>query len=108
VGTHNPTMRIRSIRHKGLARLVEHDDPSGLHPHVIDKVIKIVAFLRDMSSEQELYMVPVWKAHGLTGDRKGSWSLFVSRNWPITFKIDRDEVEIVDLDFEDYHWDAQA
>lgn len=44
-----------------------------------------------------------WKAHQLTGDRKGVWSLFVTKNWRMTFRIDRDEVEVVDLDYEDYH-----
>jgi toxin HigB-1 len=96
-------MRIRSIRHKGLLSLVEDGDSSGLQPHVVDKVTKIVAFLQDMSVEQELYMVPSWKAHRLTGDRKGTWSLFVTRNWRITFAIDQDEIEIIDLDYEDYY-----
>ena len=47
--------------------------------------------------------VPSWKAHQLTGDRKGIWSLNVTRNWRMTFRIDRTEGEIVDLDYEDYH-----
>ena len=47
--------------------------------------------------------VPSWKAHSLTGRRKGTWSLFVTKNWRITFRIDQDQIEIVDLDYEDYH-----
>lgn len=47
--------------------------------------------------------MPVWKAHQLTGSRKGVWSLFVTKNWRITFRIDHDEIEIIDLDNEDYH-----
>jgi toxin HigB-1 len=47
--------------------------------------------------------VPAWKAHQMTGNRKGSWSLSVTKNWRITFKIDRKEPEIVDLNLEDYH-----
>ena len=43
-----------------------------------------------------------WKAHQLTGNRKGTWSLSVSRNWRITFQIDA-EAEVTGLDFEDYH-----
>jgi toxin HigB-1 len=39
----------------------------------------------------------------LTGDRKGTWSLFVTKNWRMTFRIDRQEIEIIDLDYEDYH-----
>ena len=39
----------------------------------------------------------------LTGGRKGTWSLTVTANWRLTFRIDREEREIVDLDYEDYH-----
>lgn len=38
----------------------------------------------------------------LKGDRAGIWSLTVSRNWRMTFRLD-DEGAIVDLDLEDYH-----
>jgi proteic killer suppression protein len=64
---------------------------------------KIVAFLQDMERDNELRTIPGWKAHRLTGDRKGTWSLFVTRNWRITFRVDRAENEIVELDYEDYH-----
>ena len=47
--------------------------------------------------------VPSWKAHQLVGDRKGVWSLSVTKNWRITFRIDQATIEIVDLDYEDYH-----
>ena len=57
----------------------------------------------DMEREDELRTVPSWKAHMLTGDRKGTWSLFVTKNWRMTFRIDRKEIEIIDLDYEDYH-----
>jgi len=56
-----------------------------------------------MEREEELRTVPGWKAHLLTGDRKGVWSLFVTKNWRITFRIDRAEIVIIDLDYEDYH-----
>ena len=39
----------------------------------------------------------------LSGDRRGIWSLAVTANWRLTFRIDRDAMEIVDLDYEDYH-----
>ena len=96
-------MRIRTILHKGLRRFVEHDDPSGLQPAVVEKVRRMVSFLQDMGREEELRTVPSWKAHMLTGDRKGTWSLFVTKNWRMTFRIDADGIEIIDLDYEDYH-----
>jgi toxin HigB-1 len=62
-----------------------------------------VSFLQSMEHESELRSVPVWKHHQMTGDRKGTWSLFVTKNWRITFQIDREEIEIIDLNYEDYH-----
>jgi proteic killer suppression protein len=43
------------------------------------------------------------KAHTLTGDRKGTWSLSVTRNRRLTFRIDTAEREICDVNLEDYH-----
>ena len=56
-----------------------------------------------MEHEEELRTIPGWKAHWLGGDRKGVWSLTVTKNWRITFRGDGAEGEIVDLDYEDYH-----
>ena len=56
-----------------------------------------------MEDAEELRALPSWKAHTLTGDRKGVWSLHVTRNWRMTFSVDPAEREIVDLNFEDYH-----
>jgi len=56
-----------------------------------------------MVVEEELRTLPVWKPHQLTGERKGTWSLHVTENWRITFAIDQQEIDIIDLDYEDYH-----
>ena len=96
-------MRIRNVVHKGLRRFIEDDDATGLQAAVVPKVRRIVTFLQDMEREDELRTVPSWKAHQLTGDRKGTWSLFVTKNWRITFRIDQTEIEIIDLDYEDSH-----
>ena len=63
----------------------------------------MVSFLQDMAGEEELRAVPSWKAHRLTGNRKGTWSLFVTKNWRMTFKVEHEELAIIDLDYEDYH-----
>jgi toxin HigB-1 len=87
-------VKIRTVIHKGLRRLIEDDNTSGLPAAVVPKVRNIVSFLQDMEQESELRTVPSWKAHQLTGDRKGVWSLFVTKNWRITFRIDQAEIEI--------------
>ena len=96
-------MRIGNVLHKGLRRLIESDDASGIAPDLVDKVRRMVAFLQDMETENQLRQVPTWKAHLLTGNRKGTWSLFVSKNWRLTFRINKTEIEIIDLNYEDYH-----
>lgn len=64
---------------------------------------RILSFLQDMERTDELRAVPAWKAHRLTGSRQDTWSLSVTRNWRLTFRIDRADTAIVDLDYEDYH-----
>ena len=71
-----------------------------MRPAVAPKLRPTVHYLQDMEWEEEPRAVPDWRAHGLTGDRKGSCSLSVAANWRPTFRIDRKENEIVDLDHE--------
>ena len=94
-------MKIRSIAHKGLRRLYEGNSSKGLNADTVDKLRKMLAFLDAMQDPEELRALPTWKAHILTGDRKGTWSLSVTRNWRLTFGIGDDE--IIDLNLEDYH-----
>lgn len=79
------------------------DDMSGLPPSHVDKIRKMLAFLQDMGREDELRTIPGWRPHRLAGARRGTWSLSVTRNWRITFRVDRTTNAITQLDFEDYH-----
>ena len=96
-------MKIRSFAHKGLKRLYKEDNAKGIPPDSADKLRKMLAFLEGMNSPEELHALSSWKAHTLTGDRKGAWSLSVTRNRRLTFYIDISEPEICDLNLEDYH-----
>ena len=97
------TVKIRNIIHKGLKRLYAEDNTKGVPPDTVDKLRKMLAFLDDMEAPEELRALPSWKVHALTGDRKGTWSLSVTRNRRLTFRIDTAEQEICDLNLEDYH-----
>ena len=96
-------MQIRNIVHKGVKRLYMEDHAKGLPADTVDKLRKMLAFLQDMEHPDELHAIPLWKAHQMKGDRKGTWRLHVTRNWRLTFRIDTEEHEICDLDYEDYH-----
>lgn len=67
------------------------------------KVRRIVTFLQDMEREDELRTVPSWKAHQLTGDRKGTLEPVRHQELADHVRIDQTEIEIIDLDYEDYH-----
>jgi proteic killer suppression protein len=95
-------MEIGSFEHRGLRRLFEDDDAAKVDAAVADKLRLILAFLQDMGSIKELTTPPKWKAHQLAGDRKGTWTLSVTRNWRLTFRVDEDGI-LQDIDFEDYH-----
>ncbi len=96
-------MKIRNIVHKGLKRLYSEDGTKGVPPDTVDKLRKMLAFLDDMQEPEELRDLPSWKVHTSTGDRKGTWSLSVTRNRCLTFRVDIAEHEICDLNLEDYH-----
>ena len=96
-------VRIRNFIHKGLKKLYTDDATKGVPPDTVDKLRKMLAFLDDMDDPEELRALPSWKAHTLTGDRKGTWSLSVTANRRLTFRIDTAEREIYDVNLEDYH-----
>lgn len=96
-------VRIRNFVHKGLKKLYADDATKGVPPDNADKLRKMFFFLDEMEDPEELRMLPSWKVHPLTGDRKGTWSLSVTANRRLTFCIDTTEREIYDVDLEDYH-----
>lgn len=96
-------VQIRNFVHKGLKRLYAEDVARGVPPETVDKLRKMLAFLDDMNDPEELRALPAWKVHTLTGDRKGTLSLTVTRNRRLTFRIDVAEREIYDVNLEDYH-----
>jgi proteic killer suppression protein len=53
----------------------------------------MLAFLDDMEEPEELRTLLTWKVHTLTGDRKSTWSLSVTANRRLTFRIDTTERE---------------
>ena len=96
-------VKIRNFAHKGLKRFYEEDSAKGVPPDSADKLRKMLAFLDDMQDPEELRALPTWKAHTLAGDRKGTWSLSVTRNRRLTFLVDLKDREVRDLNLEDYH-----
>jgi proteic killer suppression protein len=94
-------VKIRNFTHKGLKRLYSEGSAKGVPPDTVDKLRKMLAYLDNMEDPEELRALASWKPHALAGDRKGTWSLSVTRNRRLTFRIA--EREICDVNLEDYH-----
>ena len=95
-------MEIESISHKALRRFVETGKPKGLPGDLVDRLFKMVNFIIDAETLDELSTPPNYGLHPLTGDRAGTWAMTVTRNWRLTFSID-EQGAVIDLDLEDYH-----
>jgi proteic killer suppression protein len=96
-------VKIRNFVHKGLQRLYAEGNAKGVPADTVDKLRKIFYFLDAMQNADELRVLTAWKPHTLTGDRKGTVSLSVTRNRRLTFRIDATEQEVCDVNLEDYH-----
>ncbi|MYB50434.1 MAG: plasmid maintenance system killer [Dehalococcoidia bacterium] len=96
-------MIIRSVRHRGLRRLIEEDNPRSLGPRLVGRVRNVLTALV-LSEDMSTFIATAprgWRIHRLSGNQQYVWSVSVSGNWRITFEeqdgfIDR-------LNLEDYH-----
>jgi len=95
-------MEIASIRSKPLRAFAETGRAKGLPGNLIVRLRNMLAYLDAIASAEELKVPPNYGAHLMTGDRSGVWSLTVTKNWRMTFRIN-DALAIEDMDLEDYH-----
>jgi proteic killer suppression protein len=94
-------MNIRSIKHHGLRRFIEDNDPREIRGDLVNRTRNILTVLMTASDIAGVQGPPGWRIHELVGDRAGTWSISVSGNWRITFALVGGE--IVELNMEDYH-----
>ncbi len=94
-------MRIRSFRHKRLKRLYETGSRRGIRADVVVKVEDILHAVEQARHIEQVGLFPGWKLHPLKGARRGEWSIWVTGNYRLTFRVVAEEV--IDVDLEDYH-----
>ena len=90
---------IRTIRHKGLKRLFEQDDPSGVNAEHVGKLRNILATLHAAPTVAHMAL-PGFRLHQLKGASKGFWAVTVRANWRVIFRF---EDGAQDVDYVDYH-----
>lgn len=99
---HYAAMEIESITHKALRKFVATGKPKGIPGDLVDRIFKMVNFIIDAETVEELEAPPNYGLHQLKGDRAGTWSMTITRNWRMTFRID-ERGAVIGLDLEDYH-----
>jgi toxin HigB-1 len=91
---------IRSFKHRGLKRLYERDDRSGIRPDLLANVEDVLARLDEAETPQALTL-PGYRLHRLKGELQGFWSVTVRANWRIIFRFEG--VDAFDVELTDYH-----
>jgi proteic killer suppression protein len=91
---------IRSFKHRGLKRLYERGDRSGIRPDLLDIVEDILARL-DKADILQAMNLPGYRLHSLKGDLKGLWAVTVRANWRIIFRFEGNDA--FDVELIDYH-----
>jgi proteic killer suppression protein len=91
---------IQKFIHKGLKKLFESGSFAGINPQHVTRLRQILALLETAETLDDMDL-PGLNLHELKGGRKGTWSVKVSGNWRVTFKLEKGDVS--DVNYEDYH-----
>jgi toxin HigB-1 len=91
---------IRSFKHRGLKRLYERADRSGIRPDLVETVERVLTVL-DSATTPRALDIPGYRLHPLKGDWKGFWSVTVRANWRIIFRFQGEDA--FDVELTDYH-----
>jgi proteic killer suppression protein len=91
---------IRSFKHRGLKRLYERGDPSGIRADLLETIERILTLL-DAATTPQALAIPRYRLHPLKGNMKGLWSVTVRANWRIIFRFEG--TDAFDVELIDYH-----
>ena len=91
---------IRRVKHRGLKRLYERGDRSGIRSDLLETVARILTVLDSATTPQALDL-PRYRLHRLKGDLKGFWSVTMRANWRIVSRFEG--TEAFDVELIDYH-----
>ena len=92
---------IASITHKGLKLLWEKDNSSKLPSEQVEKIKRILSVLNTAKTLDPVRAVPGYRLQQLTGELKGVWSIWVTGNYRIIFRLE--DGNVYDVNYIDYH-----
>ncbi len=92
-------MAVRGFKSTALKQFSEKNDGRKLPRKYLNRIEDILSAL---NGSNPISALAGYRLHPLKGDRKGQWSVRVSGNWRITFRLENGNA--YDVDLEDYHW----
>jgi proteic killer suppression protein len=92
---------IKSWKHKGLQKLYEKGDDSGVQAKDVERIRLRLLAIDEAVTIDDFKPFPSFRFHTLKGDKKHLHSVTVRANWRITFEFVDGDAYILNL--EDYH-----
>ncbi len=89
-----------SFKHKGLKLFYTTGSTKAIRADHVKKLCVILTALTSATTS-EILKAPAFKMPSLKGELTGYYSLWVNRNWHVTFRFIGTDVELVD--YQDYH-----
>jgi len=91
---------IKSFKNKGLENFFYIGDKKGINTKHASKLGRILDRL-DASVQPQDMNLPGYRLHKLKGKDAGTWAVWVSGNWRVTFQFEGADAILVD--YCDYH-----
>lgn len=91
---------IEDIKHRGLKWLFERGSTRALPAVQVPKIRRILHQLSVAKTPDDM-RIPGWKLHELSGKRKGTWAVWVTGNYRVTFQFK--DGNAINVNYEDYH-----
>ena len=91
---------IQSFKHKGLRQFFNAGTTKGIQPPHAQKLSDVLDLLNAAKEPRDMAF-PGSFLHPLKGKMKGYWSVRISGNWKLIFRIENGQV--YDVDYIDYH-----
>ncbi len=96
----NRNNMIKNFLHRGLKQFFIEDEKKLLSAKDLPRISRILDRLDSAVRIQDMNL-PGYKLHKLIGNKNNFWSVSVSGNWRITFRLENGDV--YDVNLEDYH-----
>ncbi len=98
--SYNLSLHLESCINEVLHKTCQSGRHKAIQPEHIAKLARILDRLDASIGPQDMRL-PGFKLHKLSGKGKGTWSVWISGNWRVTFQFDGENA--VKVDYTDYH-----